>query len=207
MGQGCEGVGVEIDEDDEPNSAPKVEAVPREPVSVIVGCSTHAASSELVQRIARMVNTSYGRSRLSEREVRDRLRGGDESLNPNRVLHLAFRCDELVGCVSSTFQPPWTSKGCGHWGLLVVDKAAQGTGVASALVEAAERRLHEGGCTEVQIEYEYSANDPHLQRLQDWYEGKLGFKRNSGWFINRLLGSLVGQGSTEFRRCWKELGK
>lgn len=39
-----------------------------------------------------------------------------------QVLHLAFKKDDgtLVGCMSSTFQPPWTERGCGHWGLLAV---------------------------------------------------------------------------------------
>ncbi len=54
----------------------------------------------------------------------------------------------------------------GHWGLLAVDPTAQGTGVASALVEAAEDRLRAGGCQYVQIEYEYTEGHPHSQRLE-----------------------------------------
>ena len=77
----------------------------------------------------------------------------------NRVLHLAFREGHLLGCCSSTLQPPWTpwtepltrscgpGRTCGHWGLLSVHPDAQGTGVASALIAAAERRLLEEGCS------------------------------------------------------------
>eukprot|EP00966_Prymnesium_polylepis_P148247 3424522-Prymnesium_polylepis.1 len=93
---------------------------------------------------------------------------GDPGPRANRVLHLAFRGERLVGCCSSTFQPPWTPEGCGHWGLVVVRLEAQGTGVASALVHAAEARLA-GCCARVQIEYEYTKGEEYSERLLEWY--------------------------------------
>jgi GNAT superfamily N-acetyltransferase len=133
-------------EADEPSSSPSSGLL------VIVGTSQLVADDsqpDLVGRICRMVNSSYfesnrellpadstGFERLTESDVLNRLAMGDAGPRANRVLHLALRSGELVGCCSSTFQPPWTTEGCGHWGLLVVDKAAQGTGVASALVSA-----------------------------------------------------------------------
>ena len=87
--------------------------------------------------------------------------------------------------------------GCGHWGMLVVDLANQGTGVASALVVAAEQRLARAGCCAVQIEYEYTHGHAPSQRLMDWYEGKLGYECVSGGFRRRV--------QTEFRKCRKVL--
>ena len=60
----------------------------------------------------------------------------------NRVLHVATSSGgQVVGCCSSTLFAPWCEPGCGHWGLLAVRVSHQGGGVATALVEAAERRL------------------------------------------------------------------
>ena len=119
---------------------------------VTIGTSAMAVSDpHLIHSITEMVNHSYYHAlkellppsqtsyeRLSEEDVTDRLEMGDAGARANRVLHLAFRGDTLVGCCSSTYQPPWTPEGCGHWGLLVVDRQAQGCGVASAIVRAAE---------------------------------------------------------------------
>ena len=174
-----------------------------EPVGVKVGTS---ADIPLAAQIARMCNAAYGHGRVSKAEVERRLQHGDIGYRANRVLHLAFRNDRLVGCISSTYSPPWTPAGCGHWGLLVVESTEQGSGVASALVSAAEARLAAGGCSAVQIEYEFCANDPYSQRLSGWYEGKLNFKRNSFWLIDRLFGMIIGhRPNTEFRRCRKPL--
>ena len=104
-----------------------------------------------------------------------------------------------MGCCSSTYQPPWTEDGCGHWGLLVVALSAQGTGVATQLVAAAERRLA-ANCHEVQMEYEYTAGQAYSERLMEWYEGKCGFT-----CVNAPRRRSRGHGETEFRKCRKEL--
>lgn len=136
-----------------------------------------------------------GYGRLSESEVRSRLAKGDAGAHANRVLHVAIREGRVVGCCSSTLQPPWTSSGCGHWGLLSVEVASQGSGVASALVDAAEDRLRAAQCRAIQIEYEYTVGDAHSERLRRWYEDKLRFScRNS----------LPKWGSS-FRCCHKAL--
>ena len=58
------------------------------------------------------------------------------------MLHVATSLDgRVVGCCSSTLFTPWCEPGCGHWGLLAVGVSHQNGGVATALVEAAERRL------------------------------------------------------------------
>lgn len=88
---------------------------------------------------------------------------GDAGPQANRVLHLAFKGDELVGCASSTFSPGWTPEGCGHWGLLAVDPSHQNSGVATALVIAAERRLATTSAG-IQIEYQYTEGDSFSQR-------------------------------------------
>ena len=83
----------------------------------------------LIHSITEMVNHSYYHAlkellppsqtsyeRLSEEDVTDRLEMGDAGARANRVLHLAYREATVVGCCSSTYQPPWTPDGCGHWG-------------------------------------------------------------------------------------------
>ena len=112
-------------------------------VEVVIGTSLGRATP---RQVASLCNEAYGCRRLSEADARSRLAMGDDD-DPNRVLHLAFREGQLLGCCSSTLQPPWTPRGCGHWGLLSVHPEAQGTGVASALIAAAERRLLEEGCS------------------------------------------------------------
>lgn len=143
---------------------------PAHPIQVVIGTSSMAtADSTLVSRIAQF-------SGKSEWEVRHRLAMGDEDENANRVMHIASLDGVVVGWCSST--PGWGGWGgeyCGHWGALAVDAAAQGKGVASALVKAAEKRLLDAGCDSVQIEYRYIVGNAAKERLYDWYEGKLGF--------------------------------
>ena len=74
-----------------------------------------------------------------------------------------------------------------------MDVEAQGTGVASALVRAAEQRLRSHGLQSVQIEYEYTRGDLDSERLYAWYEGSLGFSGGGP------------PGHSEFRRCRKKL--
>lgn len=81
---------------------------------------------------------------------------------------------------------------------MVVDPAAQGSGVASALAVAAEQRLARAGCVAVQIEYQFTVGDEFCERLRGWYEGQLGFRCLTG------APSAV-TGSREFRLCHKWL--
>mmetsp|Transcript_28170 Transcript_28170/g.44058 ORF Transcript_28170/g.44058 Transcript_28170/m.44058 type:complete len:250 (+) Transcript_28170:96-845(+) len=150
-------------------------------VKVVVGNSSMLAKRpELLGRITSMINQAYGYVRVDEDDIMDRLAMGDPgSSRANRVLHLAFLDDQLVGCMSSTFKVPWAERGCGHWGLLVVDVKMQGRGIASAMIAAAESRLA-GACQEIQIEYEYTAGDSFSERLLTWYEKKCGFRCVSG---------------------------
>ena len=99
-------------------------------VTVSIGNSAMAlADRTLVERIRSMINGSYFAAlrdllppsateyeRVSYGDVVSRLQMGDAGPRANRVLHLAFRGETLVGCCSSTYQPPWTPEGCGHWG-------------------------------------------------------------------------------------------
>lgn len=152
-------------------------------------------------RIGDVINSAYAsvgkRRRCDEDEVLERLEMGDDGPRSNRVLHLAFKGEELVGCASSTFSPGWTPDGCGHWGLLAVDPAHQGCGAATALVLAAERRL--ATVSEmIQIEYEYTEGDEFSQRLMSWYEGRLGF---DGGPKPKLKGQRC------FRRCFKQIAE
>ena len=199
--------------------------------TVIVGTSAMAeADPHLVERIVEVINGAYfegnkellpagatSYERTSREDVISRLEMGDAGARANRVLHLAFRgtqsidASAVVGACSSTYQPPWTPEGCGHWGLLSVHPTAMGTGVASALVAAAERRLA-GTCERVQIEYEYTVGHAHSQKLMAIYEGKMGFqcpspkprgRRTDG--NDHLRDAEDSAPETEFRRCQKPL--
>lgn len=176
-------------------------------VSVTVGTSA-LISDSFVRGVYAMINYAYGHQRVTLADVRHRLRMGDAMRNgsANRVLHLAWRLDgrvgqldSLVGCCSSTIDVPWCAEGCGHWGLLVVHTRAQGGGVGRALVAAAEQRLCDAGLRKVQMEYEYTVGDAHSERLRRWYEGRLGFRCDSG------PPNSSEAGDTQFRRCRKRL--
>merc|ERR1712187_298100 len=148
--------------------------------------------STLVRRISNF-------SDKSEREVRSRLSYGDVgSESANRVMHVAFLNGVAVGwCSSSTCS--WG--GDGHWGALSVDPIAQGKGVGSALVEAAEKRLLDAGCQSVQIEYRFTVGDEAKERLYAWYEGKLEFDggpRRSGF---RVCHKMLSDESFHAQHC------
>jgi GNAT superfamily N-acetyltransferase len=178
-------------------------------VVVTIGTSRLAETDpSIVSKIESAINRAYSHSmadelmpgqvyrRVSRGDVVHRLGMGDDGLQANRVLHLAWRGDQLVGACSSTFQPPWTPSGCGHWGLLSVLPEAQGTGVASALVRAAELRLA-SVCDKIQIEYEYTPGHKYSDRLLQWYEGKCGFVCPYG-------APRPGM-SSQFRKCFKPI--
>lgn len=168
-------------------------------VLVRIGTSEDADVPGRVQRISEIVNSAYSAvgkgKRMDRYDVLDRLEMGDAGVRANRVLHLAYKGGELVGCASSTFSPGWTHQGCGHWGLLAVDPAHQSGGVATALVLAAERRLATT-CEAVQIEYNYTEGEAFSQQLMRWYEDKLGFQGGP---------RRQRPGTTSFRRCLKSI--
>jgi len=180
---------------------PRVNASPA--VQVLVGTSKMAADdATLAARIAEVANRANGHQRFSVGEVRSRLSKGDDEPDANRVLHVAYRDGKVVGCCSSTVQ----------WGLRTSPRLARPissrrslsnrTGVASALVAAAEQRLLERGCTRVQIEYHYCQGDAESERLRGWYEGKLGFSGSGSGFrcaSKRLSPSTVARCASEPR--------
>jgi len=165
-------------------SQPHVTSNTYQPCDVQIGALMGGNQDERARALTAMVNRSYGYRRVSEGEMRHRL-----STARNRVLHVAMRDGALVGCCSSTLHTPWSGPGCGHWGLLVVDPPAQGTGVASSLVHAAEQRLYSHGLRRAQIEYSFSKGDPQSERLLAWYEDALGYRgplsRRSGFRMCR----------------------
>ena len=137
-------------------------------VRVRIGTSADAPRAS---EIADMVNMAYGRERTTAWEISSRLRGGDRPRG-GRILHVAERDGRFVGCASST--PEWDAS-CGQWGFLAVAVTDQRTGVATALVCAAEARLAGHGCRQVQIEYTYRPCSRDGPRLHAWYR-RLGFR-------------------------------
>lgn len=152
-------------------------------LKVVIGTSKMAEQDSTL--VPRIVNFSD----KCERDVRSRLSMGDAgNERANRLMHVALLNGVAIGWMSSSTSS-WG--GGGHWGALSVDPIAQGKGVASALVKAAEQRLLDAGCTHIQIEYRFMVGNPAKERLYAWYEGKLGFN-----------GGPRGSG---FRCCHKEL--
>ena len=216
----------ELDETRAAHDALGVCDTPPEGIMVVIGTSHMAHQNQkLVLDITEMVNQTYceassefvggatgTRPCISQGDVLNRLAMGDAGILSNRVLHLVFTDAELVGCCSSTYQPPWTPEGCGHWGLFVVKQSARGTGVAAALVAAAEARLA-GACSCVQIQYRYTKGQAYSERLLEWYEGECGFRCVNGpprRSVNKVEGEVdkfgtLRSGETEFRTCMKLL--
>ena len=196
---------------DEASQADADAAADPDRVVVTIGTTAEAQRDPtLARHITTMVNTSYTQSlaaqlppggvyeRTSVGDVMNRLQMGDDGARANRVLHLAWRRGECVGVCSSTYQPPWCQEGCGHWGLVVAHVDHQGTGVASALVRAAEARLA-GACQMIQIEYEYTPGDDNSERLYAWYEQRCGFTCARGPPHARP------DGGAQFRKCHKSV--
>eukprot|EP00928_Gymnodinium_smaydae_P018211 TRINITY_DN16932_c0_g1_i1.p1 TRINITY_DN16932_c0_g1~~TRINITY_DN16932_c0_g1_i1.p1 ORF type:complete len:332 (+),score=98.22 TRINITY_DN16932_c0_g1_i1:166-1161(+) len=166
-------------------------------VVVVIGTSEHAKVPGFVDRVSQIVDAAYSsagrRKRVDRHDALHRLQMGDDGPRANRVLHLAFQGNDLVGCCSSTFDPGWTPENCGHWGLLAVDPARQGGGIATALVLAAERRL--ATMSElIQMEYSHSEGDEYSHRLMSWYEDRLGYDGGP-------------RGRSGFRRCFKPISE
>lgn len=233
MGQACSAVEIGKEEDFEITKALLSEKyngnrssshIAQQYLITVVSVTEHHAKykedSSLAERITTMINSAFAApiqdlldprepdpARVTLREIQHRLASSDVDEGSKNVFHLAFHQDKLVGCVSSSYQPQWTEKGCGLWGLLAVDRAFQGFGVASELVRVAETCLFEGGCSEVQIEYEYVEGHPYYERLRAWFESKLQFECISGWLVNRAAGMVLARQGAEFRRCRKKLVK
>eukprot|EP00419_Tripos_fusus_P031031 CAMPEP_0172779438 /NCGR_PEP_ID=MMETSP1074-20121228/202423_1 /TAXON_ID=2916 /ORGANISM="Ceratium fusus, Strain PA161109" /LENGTH=188 /DNA_ID=CAMNT_0013616401 /DNA_START=156 /DNA_END=719 /DNA_ORIENTATION=+ len=110
-------------------------------VLVVIGTSEHASKPRIVEEILRIVNTAFGHQRLTQPEVMQRLAMGNAGSEANRVLHMAFCGEVLVGCMSSTLQPPWTPRDCGHWQRLAMGDAGS----------EANRVLHMAFCGEVLV--------------------------------------------------------
>jgi GNAT superfamily N-acetyltransferase len=148
-------------------------------------------SEENTLAITNVINQAYGYTRTRTSEISKRLRA-----HTNRVLHVATVDGRVVGACSSTLHVPWCTPGCGHWGMLAVVPEAQGQGVASALVAAAEHRLLAAGLSWAAIEYSYNAGEAQSERMVAWYEDALGYagptSRRSGFRMCRknLRGSL-----------------
>ena len=183
----CTGVG-------EPRDGMRTMVAAATTLDITIGTSQDISDS-FARELYALINRAYGHQRVTIADVRNRLRQGDDALN--RVLHLARRNGELVGCCSSTIQAPWCDDSCGHWGLLVVAPQAQDCGVGTALVRVAEARLRAHGCAHVQMEYYYTRGDAHAERLRAWYEGALDFSCET---------PSHGGGQAEgLRRCRKPL--
>ncbi len=90
------------------------------PLMILVGNSSHANNDPLVVSLVRLICIAYEESvsslyasgnsdhdRIDAVEVKNRLIAGDDP-RENRVLHLAFRGNTLVGCISSAWRAPIT---------------------------------------------------------------------------------------------------
>ena len=151
-------------------------------------------SPSTVEAITTLINRAYGHYRVSPNDVHHRMRAGR-----NRVLHVATREGVIVGACSSTLYVPWCGPGTGHWGLLAVAPEAQGCGVASALVAAAEARLQAAGLSSAGMEYRYHAGDAFSERMIAWYEDNLRYvgpaSRHSGFrMCRKRLDGAGGRG-------------
>jgi GNAT superfamily N-acetyltransferase len=172
------------------------------PVTIILGALKHAwRTSQIVE----MIDATYGKGYATGRQVKRWLSHGEKGEYSHRVLHLAFRDGKLVGCVLATCSLFIAPKACGHWGMLAIHRAAQGTNVEKELVHAAETHLMKGGCVMVDSEYKYDAS-VQSQQLRSWYEDGLGFENKHNRVLNRFLGMLLTRGG-EFRRCRKVFPK
>jgi predicted N-acetyltransferase YhbS len=104
------------------------------------------ATSADTDELLRIINDAY---RASEGDV---FHGSTRTERTclERILHeltVAERDGRIAGCIHITIEPPEA-----HYGPLAVDLTLQTAGLGSALIEHAEQRAREAGCTRMKIE-------------------------------------------------------
>lgn len=88
---------------------------------------------------------------------------------------------EVLGCVKVDFGVSQVGLAAGdrlgEWGGLAVASGAQGHGLGSVLVAAAERHLQASGCTLAELELLAPSawEHAHKERLRNWYVERLGY--------------------------------
>jgi ribosomal protein S18 acetylase RimI-like enzyme len=111
-------------------------------------------------------------------DVRKRMTGLRRSGEPVLV---ADRGKQVVGCVSWHVTPViHRPRPVGRITMLVVDEAARGQGIGTALVEAVEARLRKAGCGLVEV-----TSNMKRMRAHAFYDG-LGYERTSYRFFKPL---------------------
>ena len=94
---------------------------------------------------------------------------------------VAERDGEIAGCLTtSTMQVLHRPTPVGRVSMLVVDEAARGRGVGTALLRAAEQALAARGCALVEVTSNF-----HLTKAHAFYE-RCGFARTSVRFVREL---------------------
>lgn len=131
----------------------------------------------------------------------------ERGMRANRVLHLAFKDDILVGFCTSTLQSPLLQSRVGRLGLLVVHPDYHSAGVGTALIKAAEDRLADA-CAEIEIDYELTGSRGYAEQVREWYEDRLGFKELGGftWGYNQRA-TVTKYRKKVFRGAGKWMGK
>lgn len=171
-------------------------------VHVRMGRSSDAADKSLVADIVAMVNRSYRHAyadvlvaehdknpnanegqheartrftRTSFNEIVLRLQMCSDPHSARKLL-LAFDSKRsCLGCCSAT--APYGEPGLGEWGLVCVATQAQGQGIGSLLVAAAEAHCVLRGCDVIQLEYFVAERHGYSARLRSWYFDKLGYEK------------------------------
>lgn len=114
-------------------------------------------------------------TRTSFAEIQWRLRMCSDPGSARKLL-LAFDSRRsCLGCCSVT--APYGEPRLGEWGLVCVAMHAQGQGIGSRLVAAAEAHCALRGCDVIQLEYFVAEEHEYSMRLLNWYSTKLGYQR------------------------------
>lgn len=184
------------------NVAPAVGSCKAGVVHVRMGRSTDAADKSLVTEIVAMINQSYRHgyadilvtehdsdtdvnddqheahakfTRTSFDEIVSRLQMCSDSRSARKLL-LAFDSRQnCLGCCSVT--APYGEPRLGEWGLVCVAMRAQGRGIGSRLVAAAEAHCVLRGCDILQLEFFTTEEHRYSTRLRTWYYDKLGYRQ------------------------------